>query len=74
MLNATVTAPTAVGWFALAPAGKAVPEASNINFVAGQTVANLTTTRVGTNGSLTVATGSSGSTHALADVAGYFIR
>lgn len=40
VLNVTVTSPTATGYLRVFPAGTAVPLASNLNFVAGQTVPN----------------------------------
>jgi alpha-tubulin suppressor-like RCC1 family protein len=46
---------------------------SNINHAAGQTIANLTIVPPGLCSKATFYNGSSGSTHLLADVAGYFI-
>lgn len=47
VLNVTVTAPTTSGYVTVYPCGGAVPTASNLNFVAGQTVANHVIVAVG---------------------------
>jgi len=49
-LNVTVTRPTAGGYLTAYPAGTARPNASNLNFAAGQTVANAVSVGVGSNG------------------------
>ena len=45
--NVTVTNPSAAGFVTVFPCGEAVPTASNVNMVAGQTVPNLVFARVG---------------------------
>jgi hypothetical protein len=47
VLNVTVTAPAGPGFLSVYPAGIARPEASNLNYDAGQTVANQVTVKVG---------------------------
>lgn len=71
VLNITVTAPTTGGFLTVYPTGGTRPQTSNLNFSAGQTVANLVVTKVGSNGRVSIYN-SSGSTHVVADVAGWF--
>ncbi|MDG4806689.1 right-handed parallel beta-helix repeat-containing protein [Micromonospora sp. WMMD1120] len=71
VLNVTVTAPTTSGVLKVFPAGAPVPAASNLNFVAGQSIPNLVTVPV-VGGKVDIHNASSGSTHVIADVAGYF--
>jgi hypothetical protein len=49
-----------------------VPLASNLNFVANQTIPNLVIAKVGTNGQVEFYNGSSGTTHVVVDVMGWF--
>ena len=69
--NLTVTGPTASGFLTAWPDGTAKPVASSINFAAGQTVANMITVKVGTNGKVRVAN-ALGQTHVIMDLAGYY--
>ena len=72
-LNVTVIAPTAQGHLRLFPGGAALPFASTINYVAGQTSANNTVTPLGAAGTLAVFVGQgSGTVHVIIDVNGYF--
>jgi hypothetical protein len=70
MLNVTVTNPTAVGYITVWPNGSSRPNASNINFVPGQTVANLVAARVGPDGRVAFFN-SAGATDLLVDVVGW---
>ena len=70
-LNLTVTGPTAAGFLVAFPTGDAVPGASNLNFGAGQTVANLVTVELGAGGRVSVLN-AGGTAHVIADVAGWF--
>ncbi|MCU0309718.1 MAG: DUF1501 domain-containing protein [Acidimicrobiales bacterium] len=72
VVNLTVTAPTTSGWLTVHPTGETRPTASNLNFAAGQTRANLVVAKVGTGGKISVV-GSVASCHIVADVAGYFV-
>ena len=47
VLNLTATNPAADGYLTVFPCGEAVPNASSVNYTAGQTVPNLTITKVG---------------------------
>ncbi len=72
VVNVTVTQPTADGFLTLSPTGSPRPNASTINFVAGQTVANMTVVKLGTGGKADVYN-AGGFTHVVLDVVGYFI-
>ncbi|MFI7603568.1 right-handed parallel beta-helix repeat-containing protein [Micromonospora sp. NPDC049366] len=71
ILNVTVTQPSTAGVLTVYPDGTPVPVASNLNFVAGQTIPNLVTVRV-VGGRVAIRNASSGTTHVVADLAGYF--
>lgn len=71
VLNVTVTQPTAAGFLTLFPSGSPLPLASNLNFGPGQSVPNLVVVSVGANGRVGTYN-SSGSTHVVFDVAGWF--
>ena len=70
--NVTVTGASGGGYFTVYPAGAARPAASNLNFSAGQTVANLVVIKVGSNGRITIFNGSTGSAHLIVDITGYY--
>ena len=71
ILNVTVTEPSAPdSYLTLFPAGTARPLASNLNFVAGETVPNLVVVRV-QNGKVSIYN-NAGLTHVVADVQGWF--
>ena len=67
-LNVTVTEPATPGYVTVFPCGESPPLASNVNFGAGETVANAVTTLVGTEDS--VCFFSSTLTHLVVDVNG----
>jgi hypothetical protein len=71
VLNVTATEPDAAGFFTVFPCGVATPWTSNVNFVAGQTVASAVTTAVGTGGKVCVAT--SAPSHLVVDVTGDYV-
>lgn len=70
-LNVTVAEPTASGYLTVWPAGQAQPTASNVNFVAGQTVPNLVICRLGVDGMVSFRV-SGGTAHTIADLVGWF--
>ena len=55
------------------PAGATVPNASNLNFTAGQTIPNLVTVKVGSDGKVKLTNNSPGTAQLIADVAGYYL-
>ena len=64
VLNATVTQPTAPSFLTIGPSGVTRPLISNLNYVPGQTVPNLVTVAVGSNGKVSVYN-HSGSVHVI---------
>jgi hypothetical protein len=69
ILNLTVTNPATAGFVTVYPCGGDQPTASNVNFVAGATVADAVLAKLGSNGSVCVFT--SASTDLVVDVTGY---
>ncbi|MDH4146462.1 MAG: hypothetical protein OEY23_14975 [Acidimicrobiia bacterium] len=69
-LNVTVTEPSAAGHVTVYPCGEPAPVASNLNFLAGQTVANAALARVGPDGSVCLA--ANVATHLVVDLDGYW--
>jgi len=74
VLNVTVTGPTAPSYLTVYPTGSSQPTASNLNFVAGQTVPNRVIVKVGTNGTPGWVSffNAAGSTQVIADIGGWF--
>ncbi|MDP9219361.1 MAG: hypothetical protein M3P23_02350 [Actinomycetota bacterium] len=72
-MNVTATAPTKTGYVTVSPTDPTRPSVSNLNHAAGQTIANMAIVPPGLCSKATFYNGSSGTTHLLADVAGYFI-
>ena len=71
VFNVTVTQPTAAGYLTVVPDDQcSEPLASNLNFRAGQTVANQVLATVGSDGKITVY--SVQGTDVLVDVVGWF--
>jgi subtilisin family serine protease len=70
-LNVTVTGPTANGFLTVFPDGTTPPQASNLNFVPGQTVPNSVIAKVGADGKIRIYNGF-GATHIIVDVAGWY--
>lgn len=69
--NVTATNGDAASHLTLWPTNRAMPDASNLNWAAGETVANLVTVALSPDGTLTVRN-NSGSTHVIVDVAGWY--
>jgi hypothetical protein len=69
-LNVTVVSPTAPGFVTVYPCGVTRPLSSNLNYVAGDVVANNVVAPISTNGNVCVYTSSN--TDIIVDVAGYF--
>ncbi len=72
ILNVTAVTPRAAGFLTVYPTGGSVPNASNLNFTAGQAVPNLVVAKVGAGGKVSIRNSSPGASHVVADVAGYF--
>jgi sugar lactone lactonase YvrE len=70
-LDVRVQQPGSSGNLTVFPSGTARPNTSNLNFVAGQQVANLVLAQVGADGKVSVFNQSQGSVQLSADVVGY---
>jgi hypothetical protein len=70
--NVTATAADANSFLTVWPAGGAKPTSSNVNFAAGETIANGVIVPVGAGGKISIAN-AVGKTHVVVDVTGYFI-
>ncbi len=70
VLNVTAVSPTLGGYSTVFPAGESLPNASNLNWVSGDVIANLVTVRLGTGGRVSVFN-SDGLTNYLIDVVGW---
>ena len=73
VLNLTVAEARSFGFITAYPSGAERPNASNINFRTGQIIPNSVTVPVGADGKVTLFNRSSGATHLLADVSGYYL-
>ena len=69
-LNVTVTQAQANGFTTVYPCGGPVPNASNLNYLTGDTVPNSVITGLGAAGAVCIYT--SAATHLIVDIAGYF--
>jgi hypothetical protein len=72
-LNVTVTEPTVAGYLTVWPAGRTRPLASNLNFIAGQTIPNAVSTGVNANGDIEIYN-NSGNSHVVVDVTGWYAK
>jgi len=70
VLNVTVTEPAAAGYITVYPCGGDPPNASNLNYTAGLTIANMVIAKIGANGAVCVFAQSA--LHLVVDVGGYF--
>jgi chitodextrinase len=66
VLNLTVTEPQGSGYLTVFPCGQPQPLASNLNYLANQTIANTVIATIGTNGNVCIFT--SQTTHTIVDV------
>jgi len=69
--NVTATGATAGSFITVFPAGTAVPNSSNLNFGAGQTIPNLVTAKLGATGQIAFYN-KLGTVHIIADTVGYY--
>jgi len=70
-MNLTETAATGNGVLTVYPAGTSVPNASNLNYGTGQTLANAVIVPV-VNGTVQIHESGTGGAHVIADLAGYY--
>jgi hypothetical protein len=73
VVNLTVTQSQAGGYLTAYADGTPQPVASNLNFTAGQNIANLAVVPVGSDGAISLFNGSGGSTQIIADISGYYL-
>jgi hypothetical protein len=73
VLNVTVTSSQTIGYATVYPSDSAPPVASTLNFSAARTLANLTIVRVGADGRIRVRNASSGTSHLVVDLSGFFV-
>ena len=72
VLNVTVVNPSSSGHLTVFPTGESIPNSSNVNFVAGQTIPNMVIAKVGNDGSISIQNGAlNGQAHVIVDVAGW---
>jgi uncharacterized protein YkwD len=71
VLNLTATQPTAPGYVTVFPTGEPAPVAVNLTFGAGQTVSNVVVAKLGQGGRVSIYN-AAGTTHLVADVAGWY--
>jgi hypothetical protein len=73
-LNVTVTNPKGNGFLTAYPEGESVPNASNVNYVAGQTIANSVIVPVDSAGKILITNGGTEAkgTDIIVDVTGYY--
>ncbi len=69
-LNVTAVDPAGAGYLTVYPCGQTQPNASNVNFAAGQNVPNAVISKIGTGGKVCIFT--SAATQLIVDTAGYF--
>ena len=71
ILNVTVVGATVPTYVTAFPSGTPAPLASNVNLRPGETVPNLVTVQLGTDGAVSLRN-AAGSVHLVADLAGYY--
>ncbi len=69
VLNVTAVGPAGPGYVTVFPCGTAPPDASNLNYTAGDTIPNAVIARLGTNGKVCLF--SYATSHLLVDITGY---
>jgi alpha-tubulin suppressor-like RCC1 family protein len=69
-LNVTAVDMEDAGYLTVFPCGQEPPNASNVNYATGQTIANSVTVKIGAGGAVCVYSSAAG--HVIVDVAGYF--
>jgi hypothetical protein len=71
VVNATVTQGTAASFLTIYPDGTTKPLVSNLNWVAGQTIPNLVTVKLGSNGAISIFN-AAGTVDVVLDLAGFY--
>lgn len=73
VLNVTAVGPTSSGFLTVHPAGGTAPVASNLNFTPGEVVPNAVVVGLSDTGEVSIVN-SSGTTHVVVDVVGWYTR
>ncbi|MEZ2387937.1 S8 family serine peptidase [bacterium RCC_150] len=73
VFNLTVAEAKSFGFITAFASGTNRPNASNVNFSAGQIVPNSVTVPIGSDGKVALFNRSGGTTHLLADISGYYL-
>ncbi|MDH6136334.1 hypothetical protein P3T37_005759 [Kitasatospora sp. MAA4] len=71
-LNVTVTNPRSDGFLTVYPDGQDTPNASNVNYLSGQTIANSVVVPVGADGKIRIHNGGGLGADVVVDVVGYY--
>ena len=71
VITVTAVSPQTAGWLTVSPSGNTRPTTSNLNFQAGQTIANTVIVPLGPDGKIRLFNGSGGTTDLLVDINGY---
>jgi hypothetical protein len=71
-LTVTVVSPTAAGYVSVYPTNLPRPATCNLDFAAGQTVANLVVAVPGADGNVDLFNGASAGVNLLVDISGYY--
>lgn len=72
LVNITAVQGNAPGYVTAYPTGQSRPTASNLNYGKGQTVANLVSVPVGSDGTVTLFNGGTSTVEVIADLQGYY--
>jgi hypothetical protein len=72
VLNVTVTNPQSLGYLTVFPDGTPLPATSNLNFAAGQTVANQVFVQTGSDGAIDFYNNGTGTVDVIADLTAMF--
>jgi hypothetical protein len=73
VLNVTAIGATSAGYLSAYPTGTPKPTTSNVNYARAATVPNLVIAPVGSDGTIAIYNGSTGSTNVFIDVSGYVL-
>jgi hypothetical protein len=73
-LNVTAVTPSIEGFLTVFPSGVSLPNASNLNFTAGETRANAVISKVGADGTISIYNGGQGTTDLVIDISGWYSK
>ena len=70
-MNVTVVNPSRAGYLSVYPTGTNIPNSSNLNFAAGQTIPNAVISKIGADGSISIFN-PAGNVNIIVDINGWF--